>query len=364
MKSTILQVVPLRKKSLLQAIFKQSVDDNAVIELNNVLATKPIQEISLNDIQAIELQHKVNLKEQYYRNLEEFYAVYLNYFLTNNTITDQAVFDLNHLCHILSLSEKSVEFLHRKIGEGLYRKTYENAIANGRMTSSNEHSLDDLAQRLKLPQDLTDEISEEYRKTFIKNYIGKIIDDQRYSPTEEIELQSIATSLKIDLKFDADLNFKLQKLKEYWKLENLPLSTIQTNIVLQKGESCFIQISNVYWYEPRTVRQRVGHTGYSASIKIAKGFYLKSSSYKPSYYTREELRLIDYGTLYLTNKRIILIGQTKNSNIRLEKILQFAPYGDGVEIGKDTGKSPLLKIANNADFFCIILGRLLNNSNT
>ncbi len=72
------------------------------------------------------------------------------------------------------------------------------------------------------------------------------------------------------------------------------------------------------------------------------------------------MKLIDTGTLYLTNKRIIFTGTKKNSNIRIDKVLDFTPYTDGVEIGKDTGKSPTLQMTQNADIFCMILERLLN----
>ena len=146
----------------------------------------------------------------------------------------------------------------------------------------------------------------------------------------------------------------------YWALENLPLPTIQSDIAIQKSEVLHFKIANVNWYELRSVRQRVSYSGYSTSFKVAKGFYLRSGSYRPQSYSVDTMKLIDTGTIYLTNKRIIFTGNKKNSNIRIDKILDFTPYSDGVEIGKETGKSPTLQMEQNADVFCMILERLLN----
>jgi len=210
-----------------------------------------------------------------------------------------------------------------------------------------------------LPKELADKISADTRTAFIQNYVNNIISDQRLSPDEEKELDAIAKSLDVDIKLNDETRAQLQKLKLYWALENLELPGVQTQIVLQKSESCFIIIKNVDWHELRSVRQRNSYSGYSTSFRIAKGFYLRSGSYKPAIHTTDELKLIDSGTLYLTNKRIIFTGIKKNSNVRLDKILNITPYSDGLEIDKETGKSPVLILPERADIFCIILERLL-----
>ena len=110
----------------------------------------------------------------------------------------------------------------------------------------------------------------------------------------------------------------------------------------------------------RTVTQRINYSGTTASIKIMKGVRYRVGTIKPQRITSEQWKQIDYGSMYLTNKRIILIGQSKNSNIKLQKILSFTPYSDGVEISKDAGRNPLIRFSTNTDIFSLILSRLLN----
>ena len=128
---------------------------------------------------------------------------------------------------------------------------------------------------------------------------------------------------------------------------------------LEKNEKCYFQTS-CEWFEKRTVTQRINYSGPTASIKIMKGVRYRVGSIKPQRVTSEEWKKIDSGTMYLTSKRVIFLGQSKSLNIKLAKILSFTPYSDGVELTKDAGRNPLIMFPTNSDIFSVILSRLLN----
>jgi hypothetical protein len=48
--------------------------------------------------------------------------------------------------------------------------------------------------------------------------------------------------------------------------------------------------------------------------------------------------------LYLTNKRLILRGSTRNITVRLSSVLSFDAYGNGIEVQKASGRPPFLEI--------------------
>jgi hypothetical protein len=121
----------------------------------------------------------------------------------------------------------------------------------------------------------------------------------------------------VDIQLSHQTKEELSKLKLYWALENLDLPVIQSDITIQKSEFCHLKIPNVNWYELRA---------------------------------RQKMNLIDTGTLYLTNKRIIFTGRNKNSNIHIDKILDIILYSDGVKIRKETGKSPTLQMTQNTRY--------------
>jgi hypothetical protein len=359
MSQTIFQNVPLVNPSFFQKLFKQQPPENAVIELNNLLASHPVKEISKQQIYEMEQRYQITLEQEFKLNLEEFYAVYLNFCLADKSFDNEDVENLNHLKSILSLDENTIEKLHHKVGEIVYRKYFEKSIANGRLAKKEEDFLEKLEKDLKLSKLLVDKIASETAGNHIRNYVENLIKNQNLSPDEEKEIENIVTSLNVNLEdqLNEQMKRQLKQLKLYWVLENLPLPTIEPDIVIQKSEYCYFKIHSVNWYELRSVRQKPSY--YNSNSRILKDFYLKQNSYKAMNHSGNYLKYIDRGSIYLTNKRIVFIGSTKNLNVRFEKILELTPKSDGIEIDKETGKAAVIQLPDNVDAFCLILERLI-----
>ncbi len=357
------QTIPLTPQSFLQRIFKQDAVENAIIELNNLLAINAIKEIKQSDIEEIERRYGTSFIKNFRLNLEEFYATYLNYCLIDRTLSDEEISDLKHLKSLFQFEDRTVELLHIKIGEKIYRKSFSEAVSDGRLSSNELAFLEKLEQDLKLPKKLAEKISAEVRTNYFSNYVATATADMRLSPDEEDEMEAIAKSLDINVKVENKTQMQLLQLKKYWALENLDIPSVQNNLALQKGEKCYMNIRNVSWNELRTVRRNIGYSGLSTSFRVAKGVYLTSGSYTARTITSDQMTQLDTGSVYLTNKRLIFSGNRRNITVRLDKVLYITPYKDGVEIEKDSGKTPFLKFTEEIDSFCIIIERLLREKN-
>ena len=340
----------------MQRILKQYPEENPIIEANNLLATKPIKNITKEDILDIENRYNISLSNEYRLNLEEFYATYLNHCLKDRHLSEEELEDLKHLKNIFCLNDHTITTLHNLLGESIYKESFQIAVADGRLTKLEKEFLEKLESNLKISKELADKISYETRTGFVQNYFNEIVENQRLAPLEEEELYKISSSLNVTIQQNEATKQSLQKLKHYWALENLELPEIKTDIPMQKAEQCYFEALNINWYE---LRSRVNYNSHTASFRTAKDFYLQSGPYKPKHNSSGEVTLIDNGALYLTNKRILFMGNKKNSIIRLDKILNLTPYIDAIGIGKETGKSPILEIPEKADICCLILERLI-----
>jgi len=99
------------------------------------------------------------------------------------------------------------------------------------------------------------------------------------------------------------------------------------------------------WKEEKTRTTGVTYGGVRMSGKGAFKAVFGSMSVVP--HTETSYEVVDYGDLYLTNKRLIFIGdENKNRSIRLDRILNTDLFEDGVLIGKENGTSPLLHWPN------------------
>lgn len=346
---------PLRKRSLLQRCFNQQPEENALIEVNNLLATRTIPEITAMEIGAIEQRYQLRLNLVYPRNLEEFYAVYLNHCLADKQLDNEELDNLRHLKYILGLSDKQVGQLHTWLGEILYRQSFKEAVANGRLTREEEQFLGKLETSLGLPKAIADRISAETRTAFVQDHVAGILTRQHLSPAEEQELAAIASSLHVSLQFNTQTQEQLRKLKHFWALQNLDLPVITADTVLQKGEQCHFKNANATWYEERSSRR----TSHSHGVLQVHQAYLQPAQLRPVSSYAAGLKLVDRGTVYLTDKRIFFTGRGKNAQVRLEKITGLHPYADGILIEKDSGKNIMLQLPQHADVCCLTLQRLL-----
>jgi len=333
MNSAIFKAAPLVERSFFQKLFKQHPVANAVIEVNNLLSTIPVQRIFKADITAIEQKYRLKLRKEFALNIEEFYAVYLKTCFDDQHLSEEECKDLQHLKHLFSLDNKTIEKLHAMVGEVIYQQSFEEVVADGRLTEQEQAFLLRLQSDLRLPQALADKIAAETQIAFVQNFIEEAISDERLSPEEEAEIDTLAKNLNYNITMDQLLKSKLQRLRLYWALENTSLIEIEVVINLQKKEQCYFITDNVQWHEPRSTR----------------GKTIQNNQWK----------LIDKGTVYVTNKRLIFSGEEKNSAIRLEKILYLTEDKEGIVIEKDAGKSPLLVFKDKADIFKIILERLI-----
>lgn len=350
----VFQVVPLVNVSFFQKLFKQLPAENSVIEVNNLLASYPIKEISSENIYEIEQRYQINIQKEFKLNLEEFYAVYLNDCLKDGVLSNLDFENLNHLQLILSLKDDCVEKLNHNVGIIVYRIIFEKAISNGKLIKEEEELLNKLENDLKLPKSFITIITNEVKHNFIQKHVENVIKNQELSPDQEEEINNIAKKLKVDLLFSKEITKQLERLRLYWKLENLPLSTIEPDIVIQKSEKCYFKIGSVKWHELKSFKQKPLH--YKSDMKALKRFYLNSVFQKANDYS---LKYVDTGNLYLTNKRIVFIGSYKNLNIRFDKILRLSPQSDGIEIDKETIKSVFIHLPHKLDEFSLILDRLI-----
>ncbi len=185
MNGNLFQPPTLVKTSYLQKMFRQIPQENAVIEVNNLLATKPIKQLSRKDIEEIENRYQLSLIRAFKLNLEEFYTVYLSYCLADKVLNKDELDELSHLKQILDLDDKTIDKMHTKLGEVIYKQSFQEAVADGRLSPQEQAFLSQLENTLRLPKALADKISAETRTNFVESYVSRIVADQRLSPAEE-----------------------------------------------------------------------------------------------------------------------------------------------------------------------------------
>ena len=103
---------------------------------------------------------------------------------------------------------------------------------------------------------------------------------------------------------------------------------------LMKSETLVWVIDGVDYLETVVRRERRG-TSHGVSIRVARGFYYRPSTFRSRPIEWEETVHQDTGLLGLTTKHIYFSGSRKKFRLRYDRIVSFDPYDDGFGIMRD-----------------------------
>lgn len=118
-----------------------------------------------------------------------------------------------------------------------------------------------------------------------------------------------------------------------------------------KSEEMIALFEGVQYGKEVTRREYRGQS-MGASVRVAKGVYLRPGAFRGKPVETTSMEHQDYGTLGLTTKHLYYIGEStgRSFRIRLEKIVTFNHYDNGLQVMRDTASAkPEAFIMDNDD---------------
>jgi len=132
---------------------------------------------------------------------------------------------------------------------------------------------------------------------------------------------------------------------------NIPQSRVNfagnAPFLLQKGEEFLWIFKNVAYHERVNKTVYVGRS-QGVSVRIAKGIYYRTSSFKGNPVLTNELKYISTGILAFTNKHVWFSSDLKSFKIPYSKLITVEPFENGCGLLKD-GVSAKPQIFSNID---------------
>lgn len=107
---------------------------------------------------------------------------------------------------------------------------------------------------------------------------------------------------------------------------------------LMKSEEMLWVFSDADYLEEITQREFRG-ASVGVGFRVAKGVYIRPSAFRGRPVETSSVEHTDSGTVGITTKHIYFKGDKKSFRVRLEKIVSFEPYRDGVGIMRDTARA-------------------------
>jgi hypothetical protein len=199
-----------------------------------------------------------------------------------------------------------------------------------------------------------DELNDLYIAAY-DNAVEKILDDGVLTEDEEESLSEFKKKLNLDQSL-LDKNGSFIKVGKAIIIRDLTegkMPNVNLNIVgnlpfvFQKDEKVIWLFQGVEFYEQHTRTEYQGGS-VGASIRVMKGLYFRTSSFKGHPVQTQEMKYVDTGMLAITNKYIYFASSLKNFRIEFGKIITMTKYEDGIGLQKD-GVSAKPRIFKNLD---------------
>lgn len=348
----------LHKPTFIQRVIGTKIKENALIEINNLLAEKELQTVTVEDIRAIEQKYGLNFETDYDKEISGFYKAYLNSCLEDKFISDTELEDLKHLKYILGINDKDVDEIHKELAGIIYKQEVDKVIKDGELDENERIFIEKLQNDLKLPDDVAKKIYQTSGQELIKNFMNQAIADAKLTPEEEKELVAIAKNLNAELKMDDVTKSSLEKYRLYWQIENDEMPELVVDINIPRNEKCYFFVQNVIWFEQKEESKNKAGTDTGLKLKIAKGLYWRKGNDEIHKTPAQNWNKIDQGGLYLTNKRLVFKSSKEGDKIvLLNRILDFTVFHDGLELEKEGSKNVFLQFEGTADIFAMLLGK-------
>ena len=349
---------PLKRRSFWGWLFNKQIEENALIELTNAIVDsgRP-SDVSKETINNIHSRYRLNVYNEFSHEIATAYIAFARHVfdaLAKTELKQKDVDDIAALQEIFQIPADSVRRLNLKAGATIYRDALKAALSDSVVTEKEKEDLLHLGRQLDLDEDTMHALYNQSLYNLIQDKVEAALKDGELSPDEEADINEICERFDIDVSYEKNTESAIRRAKRLWQLKHAPLSPINVDIQLKRGENCFA-LFNAIWLEVRRSAAMPWHPRYTT---VADNSEI-ALSYAPI--VEDCLAEIDAGQLYLTNKRLIFVGKGTTTTIPFSKILRIEQFREGIKVHKETGRSPYL-VSRQALPLGVFASRLLTET--
>ena len=342
----------------MQKLLKKQIPENLIIEINNLIAEKPILEVSAVEFKTICQKYDAVTIAKSQRRFMGYYHLYLQECLEDKKLTDQEIAELARLRVLLGLSDRVIKEIHSSVIDRLFSKEVGHSYSDGNMSDEEQIFLNQLSQNLLLSKERTDEIITTQARKRVDEKLDEIMEDGRITPEEEEDFQALVSNLGLRPDLGLQTQEIYEKYKIYWQLENEPLPLVTTDIHLRDSETaCFTAPGK--WYESNITTRIKDFNTLSGQIKLPGEETWHTGYPGEMEDPNENWEFIDTGKMILTNFHLVFVGKEGRKSIELKDVTNFVPYSDGMRIERNNEISVILELPKKSDYLAVLINRVI-----
>lgn len=355
---TPLAVRELQRASFLQRCLGQPLVENAYIEIENLLASRRWTDIDSEEIFRLLRKHGAVRFDR--DRAKRLFEKALQTCVTDDVITDEEAVGLTRLQDLLGLRDEDVREIERHVTHPRYRMALADVFRDGVVTDAESEGLASLRKALRINERAAREMWHGDAKPVFEQARAAAANNERLSSGELQLLDSLAKNFRIAISPDLATQEQLARYRAYWLMENGTYPEVAVPLALQRKEACHFSCASTR-HEMKSETATKNYDGRTARIRIMKGVYYRFGSFQAQRVRRGDLRQIDSGTLYVTNRRIIFDGMRRKFVISFAKVIAFTPYSDAIGIDTVSRQTSIFTLPD-PEWLGVLLSSLLAHS--
>ena len=330
------EVLPLPKPGIMARLFGRMPREAAFLEIRNILATTPFEQVREGDIAGVLAKAKLVCRD----TTKELAGIFEQAALLatmDRELTDSDRRGLATLQRAFELTEaEAAAAIESAIGQ-IFEQAMREALSDGRFSAQEKAGLEATSKALGMTEDQTKRLYERAAVAAVQSAFTSAVADRRYTQSEEAHVAALAKSLDVTIQHDESTAALVARFRLMAEIEDGHLPTIDVPILLQRGETCHFSGAARH-HEIKALTKRINYSGPTASIKLMKGVRWRVGSISVQKVTTDVMTQLDAGILYITSKRLFFDGTKKNTSIPLGKVSSFTVFKDGLQIEKESGR--------------------------
>lgn len=320
----------------------------AYVELHNLIAAAVHRrEFGPAHVARIEREHDVDFRRDFAEERRTLYARYLRHSVADGALTPEERATLEHLAVTLHLTPAALAPIHREV----FGDTVSGVLTDDCLGVGERLLLYTMQHALGLEPAAVREIYEKEARTRLMQQIAHALCDGKLSDVEETDILRVATSL--DIAIPDHVRALLDRAASRWALQHGDLPIVDLGLRMLPEEVGHFS-DHAEWFEVNYAQFRDLASEHREAVHRHETDDISIP--------RDALWRMDEGAVYVTSKRLVLVGGQRNpEEIRFTSLLGCERYRNGTRVLRRDARSLLVQVHAEADAFHLTLARAMRS---
>ena len=230
------QVAPVPKAGMIGRLFGRVPRETAFVEVRNILATTPFEQIRDSDIGGALAKAKL-LCRGATKELTEIFEQAALLATADREVSDGDRRGLAALQRAFELTDAEADSAIESAVAQIFERTMREALSDGTFTEQEKVGLEATSKGLGMTDVQTERLYETAAVVAVQGAFTSAIADGRYSKDEESHVAALAKSLGITIKHDGSTEALVARFRLMGQIEDGDLPSVDVPILLQRERS-------------------------------------------------------------------------------------------------------------------------------